>query len=287
MAMYYRADLFSKYNIPVPTTWAQYADAAQKLHQADPNAYITNFPPKEAGQFIGYIWQAGGRWFTINGQSWKVGINDAASKKVADFWQGLVDKKLVTTDPDFAQGWYNSLQTGRNATWISAVWGANTILSNAPQTAGKWKVAPMPQWSAGQNVAGNWGGSTTAVFKNTKHPQEAAEFAQWLNTDGQSVQNMVAGAQLYPALQSALSAPAVKSTTDFYGGQDINQIFKTASQNVDVNFQWGPTMNDVFTSLGDTFSNAIDGKSTLSAALDSVQTSTVQDMQKQGFSVSQ
>lgn len=286
MALFYRADIFEKYHLPVPKTWAQYADDAQKLHQADPNSYITDFPPKEAGQFIGYIWQGGGRWFNISGQNWKVGINDAASKQVANYWQNMLDKHLVTTDPDFAQGWYNNLQTGRNVTWISAVWGAGTILSNAPQTAGKWRVAPMPQWTEGQNVAGNWGGSTTVVFKNSKHPQEAAEFAKWLNSDPQSVQDMVVGAQLYPALQSALSAPTPDSTKTFYGGQDINQIFQAASANVDVHFQWGPTMNNVFTTIGDLFSNAAAGKTTLGAALDSLQTSTVQDMQKQGFNVS-
>jgi len=105
MAMFYRADLFAKYKLPVPTTWAEYASDAQKLHQADPKAYITDFPPKESGQFIGLVWQGGGRWFNINGQSWKVGINDANSKQVANFWQGLLDQHLVNTDPDFAQGW--------------------------------------------------------------------------------------------------------------------------------------------------------------------------------------
>lgn len=287
MAMFYRADLFAKYHLPVPTTWEQYAADAQQLHQADPNAYITNFPPKEAGQFISYIWQGGGQWFNISGQSWKIGINDAASEQVANLWQGLLDKHLVTTDPDFAQGWYDDLQNGRNATWISAVWGANTILSNAPKTAGDWKVAPMPQWSTGKNVAGNWGGSTTVVFKNSKYPQQAAEFAEWLNTNTQSVQNMVTGAQLYPALESALDTPASSATQSFYGGQDINQVFKTASENVDVHFQWGPTMNDVFTSMGDSFTDAVNGKTTLGAALTALQSSTVQDMKKQGFSVSQ
>jgi multiple sugar transport system substrate-binding protein len=285
--MFYRADLFKKYNIPVPETWDQYADAAQKLHQADSNAYITDFPPKETGQFAGLVWQAGSRWFRINGQSWQVGINDPAAKKVADYWQGLLSKNLVTTDPDFEQGWYNNLQTGRNATWISAVWGANTILTNAAKTSGEWKVAPMPQWSAGQKVAGNWGGSTTAVFKDSKHPKEAAQFAQWLNTDPTSVKNYIEGAQLYPALQSALNTPASDAAKKFYGGQDINELFRTASQQVDVNFQWGPTMNDVFTSMGDQFSTATSGKQTLSTALDNVQNSTVQNMKKQGFSVSQ
>ncbi|HET8852235.1 MAG TPA: extracellular solute-binding protein, partial [Ktedonobacteraceae bacterium] len=63
MAMFYRADLFKKYNLPVPTTWAQYADDAAKLHAANPNDYITDFPPKQPGQFAGLAWQAGAQWF--------------------------------------------------------------------------------------------------------------------------------------------------------------------------------------------------------------------------------
>jgi multiple sugar transport system substrate-binding protein len=287
MAMFYRADLFSKYHLPVPTTWAQYASDAQQLHAADPSAYITDFPPKESGQFIGLAWQAGAQWFGTSGQSWKVNINDAASEEVANYWQSLLNQHLVNTDPDFAQGWYNDLANGTDATWISAVWGANTIISNAPKTSGDWKVAPMPQWTAGQSAAGNWGGSTTVVFKDTKYPQQAAEFAEWLNTNQQSVQDMVDGAQLYPALQAALNTPASSSAMAFYGGQDINQVFRAASLNVNDKFQWGPTMNDVFTNLGDLFSNAVNGQTTLGAALNSVQTSTIQDMQKQGFSVSQ
>ncbi len=285
MAMFYRADLFKKYGIAVPKTWDDYAAAAAKLHAANSQYFITDFPPKEAGQYIGYSWQAGAKWFRINGQSWNVGINDATSKKVGDYWQNLISKKLVKTDPDFSQAWYNDLQTGGAATWVSAVWGANTILSNAPKTSGDWAVAPMPQWTAGQNVAGNWGGSTTVVFKNTKYPKEATEFAMWLNTNSQSVNSMIASAQLYPALSSALGTPASDTIKTFYSGQDIYSVFKDASNNVDVNFQWGPTMNQVFTNLGDNFSNATDGKTTLSASLDAVQSSTIAAMKKQGFSV--
>ena len=65
MAMFYRADIFQKYNIPVPTTWAQYADDAAKLHAADPKVYITDFAPKQPGQFVGFIWQNGGQLFNM------------------------------------------------------------------------------------------------------------------------------------------------------------------------------------------------------------------------------
>ncbi|MBE3560930.1 MAG: extracellular solute-binding protein, partial [Ktedonobacteraceae bacterium] len=287
MAMFYRADLFKKYGVSVPQTWQDFAAAAAKIHAADPKAYITDFPPKEAGWWIGLAWQAGGRWFQTSNNAWKVGINDEASKNAAAYWQVLLDKKLLKTDPDFTQAWYNDLQTGQVLTWISAVWGANTILSNAPQTSGKWAVAPMPQWSAGQQVAGNWGGSTTVVFKNSKHPKEAAQFAMWLNTNMDSVNAMIQGAQLYPALQAALNQPTPQSVQTFYSNQDINKVFKAASANVDVKFQWGPTMNQVFTDMSDGFSSAVDGKTTLPKALDALQNNTVKAMQTQGFTLSQ
>ena len=287
MAMYYRQDIFQKYHLPVPTTWAQYADDAAKLHAADANEYITDFPPKEPGWFAGLMWQAGAHMFGINGQSWKVSINSSNGQQVANYWQGLLDKKLVKTDPDFANGWYRELQTGTVATWISAVWGASTISTNAPQASGKWRVAPMPQWQSGQNVAGNWGGSTTVTFKSSKHPKEATEFATWLNTNEQSIDEMIKGAAIYPAHQASLDSPLLNSPQSYYGNQNIGQIFKDSSSHVDVNFQWGPTINQVYTDMGNNFANVVNGQGTLSDALNTTQQSTTSFMQKQGFSISQ
>lgn len=286
MAMFYREDIFKKYNLPVPTTWAQYADDAAKLHAADPKEYITDFPPKESGWFTGLLWQGGARPFSVNGQSWNVNINSPESQKVASYWQAMLSKKLVKTDPDFANGWYNELQTGTVATWISAVWGANTIASNAPQASGKWKVAPTPQWSAGQTINGNWGGSTTVMFKSTQHPKEAAQFAIWLNTNQQSLDEMIKGAAIYPAYQASLDSPLLNGPQPYYGNQVIGQVFKQGSTQVDVNFQWGPTINQVYTDMGNNFANAVNGQGTLTDSLATVQQSTITFMKKQGFNVS-
>jgi multiple sugar transport system substrate-binding protein len=286
MAMFYRDDIFKKYNIQVPTTWAQYADAAAKLHAADPNEYITDFPPKSPGQFTGLVWQSGGQLFGINGQSWKVSINNPQAQQVASYWQELINKKLVKTEPDFTNAWYHDLATGAIATWVSAVWGVGTLTGNAPQSSGKWRVAPIPQWQAGQTADGNWGGSTTAVFKSTKHPKEATQFAVWLNTNQQSLDAMIKGNNIYPAYQPALSSPLVSGPQAFFGNQDIGQIFKEGSTRVNVNFQWGPTINQVYTDIGDNFANAINGRGTLTDALNAVQQSTITFMKKQGFNVS-
>ena len=285
MALFYRQDIFKKYNLPVPTTWAQYADDAAKLHAANPNEYITDFPPKEPGWFTGLVWQAGGSMFSINGQSWKVSVNNSAAQQVASYWQDLLNKKLVKTEPDFANGWYHDLSTGTVATWVSAVWGASTISTNAPQSSGDWRVAPIPQWSAGQTADGNWGGSTTVVFKDTKHPQEATQFAEWLNTNQQSIDDMITGASIFPANQAADSSSLLSGPVAFYGNQTIFQLFKSASPEVNVSFQWGPTVNQVYTDMGDDFANVVNGQGTLSTALNTVQQQTITFMKSQGFSV--
>ncbi|HEV2654060.1 MAG TPA: extracellular solute-binding protein, partial [Ktedonobacteraceae bacterium] len=286
MALFYRQDIFQKYHLPVPTTWAQYADDAAKLHTANPNAYITNFSPKDPGWFAGQVWQAGGQLFSINGQSWKVSITTPQAQQVASYWQDLISRKLIKTEPGFANAWYHDLQTGTLATWVSAVWGAGTISSNAPQTSGKWRVAPIPQWTAGQTADGNWGGSTTAVFKSSKHPKEAAEFAIWLNSNQQSLDSMITGNNIYPAYQPALNSPLVSGPLPFFGNQAIGSVFKDASAHVNVNFPWGPTMSQVFTDMGDNFANAVNGNGTLSDALNAAQQSTITFMKKQGFTVS-
>ena len=284
MELYYREDLFQKYHLPVPTTWAQYADDAAKLHAADPKVYITDFNPRQPGQFVGYMWQNGANLFSISGQSWKVNINSPQALQVAAYWQDLIDKKLVKTEPDFTTAWYNDLQTGALATWVSAAWGNGILKQNAPQTTGKWRVAPLPQWQAGQNISSNWGGSTTVVFKTTKHPQEASTFAQWISANQQSaLMEFTTGA--YPALLSALSSTTLNSPQPFFGNQVINQVFSSSANQVNVNFQWGPSMQQVYNDMGDQFANAVIGHGTLSDGLNAVQQSTITYMQKQGFSV--
>ncbi len=286
MIMSYRADLFKKYNIPVPTTWAQYADDAAKLHAADPQAYMTDFPPRQPGQFIGYAWQAGAHLFGINGQSWQVSINSPQAQQVASYWQDLISKKLIKTEPDFDNAWYKDLQTGGIASWFSGPWGLAVLEQNAPKSSGDWRVAPVPQWQAGQSVDGVWGGGGNVVFKSSKHPKEAAEFVEWVATNQQSLENVITGSTLYPADQAGLNNPFWSAPQPFFGNQVVGQVLKQESAEVNVNFQWGPTTSQVYNDIGDNFANAINGSGTLSDGLNAVQQSTVTYMKKQGFNVS-
>jgi multiple sugar transport system substrate-binding protein len=286
MGLFYRADLLKKYGLTVPTTWAEYLSDAKKVHAAHPNVYITAFPSNDPQWFSGLAWQAGASWFSTSGDTWVTGIDDPASQQVASFWQQLINDHLVKIDVDFTAAWYKDLSDGTLLTWPTAVWGENTLVTNAASTKGDWRVAPMPNWGSTPSN-GNWGGSTTVVFKDSKHPAQAAEFAEWLNTNQQSITGLITGGGLYPADLAGEQLPAANSPVAFYGGQNIWQVFEAGGKLVNTSFRWGPIMSTTFTQMQDGFGSATSGSSTLTQVLASTQSQTINAMKQQGFSVKQ
>lgn len=287
IGLYYRADLFKKYGAPAPTTWSQFAKDAAILHKADPNLYIANFSAVagDAAWFVGLVWQAGGKMFHKDGDTWKVTINNAAAKQVANYWGDLIKKGLVkVNEPYFSNDWNADLDKSHLATWIAPVWGANTIMSNATHTTG-WRMAPMPQWKSGGYVAGDWGGSTTVVTTQSAHPKEAAAFAIWLNTNQAALSGLIKAAQIWPASAQGQKLPALSQPLKFYGGQSLVTVFKKANSVVDQNFEWSPVNDFFFAKMGDDIGLAVRGQTSWSGALDQLQQQVVGFMQAQGFKV--
>jgi multiple sugar transport system substrate-binding protein len=273
MAMYYRADLFEAAGIPVPTTWDEYAAAAAKIREQ--GGYITNFPQNDVNWFAGLVWQKDGSWFSNEDDAWDVTLTSPESEEVADYWQNLIAGDLVSKVPAWTDEWNNAYNTGSDWTWISAVWGANSISSGAPDTAGKWAVAPMPQWTAGDEKAGNWGGSSTAVLTGSDHPYEAAQFALWLNTDPEALTALNKEANLYPATKDGLSLPVLGEGVEFYADQKIYDVFADAANQTNADFTWGPTMTQTYADVADGFGEVLGGKGTLGDALKTGQTKTI------------
>lgn len=286
MGLLYRKDILDKYGIAVPKTWAQFAQAATKLHRADPKAYLANFAANDGGWLTGLLWQAGSRPFNVNGTTVRIKIDDAGALKVANFWQKLVRSGAVSPAPDFTNAWYTGLNNGTYAGWVTAAWGPVFLQGLAAKTSGKWRAAPMPQWTAGANVSANWGGSTDAVTVQSSHPKEAAEFAIWLNHDAKSAHMLATKQFLFPTLKSELQSASFKNARlKFYGGQKVNQIFTASSGRVDVHFKWSPFQDYVYSQIQEQLGIATQGKQTFAAALHKAQARVVSYAKQQGFTV--
>ncbi|MDN3024172.1 extracellular solute-binding protein [Streptomyces sp. S.PB5] len=287
MMFYYREDLFKKYGLTVPTTWDEFAETARALKKKSPGTDLTTFSANDSGLFAGLAQQAGAKWWTTEGDKWKVGIDDAATKKVADFWGGLVKEGAVDNQPMYTPAWNKALNTGKQIAWVSAVWAPGTLTTAAPDTKGKWAMAPLPQWTAGENRTGSWGGSSTAVTTDSEHQEAAAKFAAWLNTDDAALTALAKESGIYPAATNAQTSGAFAQSPEYFSNQadfytKAAEIAKTTAPSA-----WGPNVNVAYTSFKDAFGAAAKSKSDFGAALDKMQDDTVADLKKQGFGVSE
>jgi len=287
MGMLYREDIFASHGISVPATWDEFAAAARKLHTADPGVYLTNLAADQMAAWHGLMWQAGSHPYTVNGTSVGLAVNDAASKKVAQYWSGLISEGVVSTDPDFTSGWYQALNTGKYATWLTGAWGPVFLSGSAKATAGKWRAAPLPQWTAGQQAAGNWGGSTTAVIKGTQYPIAAAKFAEFLNTNPQTTAMFNTVQSFFPSTKALLSSASFSSQKSaFFGGQQANQTFAQISGTVGASWQWPPFLDQSVTDWTATVGKALANKGDAAAATDQWESQVVAYAKNQGFNVS-
>ena len=284
LVFYYRKDLFDKNKIPVPATWADFAAAAVKIKGL--GGVITNLSPSNGDLFAGLSWQNGATWFTQSSGSWKVDLTGAKTATVADFWQKLIDQKLVTTNPGLGDVEWSALAKGTEWGTLAGPWGAQLVQTGVPSQSGNFAVATLPQWTAGANAGAYWGGSSTVVFKGSKHPYEAAEFAAWAFSDPAALALNSANGGVYPAATAGQSTlPALTQPSKFFGGQVIGKIFHQAGLNVDPAWQFGPTMSQTYGDLDNGLGAAANGSGTIAAALKTAQDKTITAMKSQSIDV--
>jgi multiple sugar transport system substrate-binding protein len=286
LVFFYREDIFKKYDIAVPTTWDEYAAAARKLHKANSSAYLGTFSAADAGWFTGLTQQAGANWWSASGNTWSVSINDAATKKVADFWQGLISEGVIKGDPFWSPQWNKEMDNGTYAGWISGAWAPAQLPGIAPNTAGKWKMTTLPAWTAGDQTTGIWGGSAYIVTTDSKYPEQAAKFVNWLNTSDEALTMQINTINVFPSALSGQKLPALSTPPAFMSNQsDYYAKVAEISQHTRSFDIWGPNATVTFAAYQDGFAKAITNKTSFDAALDAMQSASLADMEKKGFSV--
>ncbi len=285
MAMVYRSDRFEELGVEVPTTWEEFREAAAAVRAADPNTYIASLPPGELGFFAGVAAQAGSEWWAIEDGTWSVGIDDDESLEVADFFQSLADDDLISTEPLLTPEYNKKLNEGTILSWPSALWAPGVIESVAPETAGGWSMAPLPQWNEGDPAVAYQGGSAVIVTKASEHPEEAAEFAKWLNASDEGSELVLTKQNAYPAAIAGQELAAesdpptlMPQQTDFYEiAADI------ASQTKPV--IWGPNVNVAKSTFEDQLNKAVESGTPWRDAFTATADAVRDDMRETGYEV--
>jgi len=284
MALFYNKTVFDKYGLTVPTTWAQYVADAKKLHAANPKEYITN-DTGDPGFTTSMIWAAGGHPYVTSGtKNVTINLSDAGTEKFVNMWSPLVSGGLVAPITSWSSQWYTGLSNGTIASLVTGGWMGVDLETGVSGGSGQWRVAPIPQWTAGGSADSENGGSSDAVLSASKNQAAAAAFLQWVST-GQGAQ-ISASTGDFPAETSILnSASFVDQKPAYFGGQAINQVLSQASSDVLPGWSYLPFQVYANSIFANTVGQAYTGKSSLSAGLQAWQQQSASYGTQEGFSV--
>ncbi|BCJ48873.1 sugar ABC transporter substrate-binding protein [Actinoplanes sp. NBRC 14428] len=283
MALFYNKQVFDKHGLKVPTTWAEYLDAARRLHKADPKAYIAN-DTGDAGFVTSLIWQAGGKPYQVDGTTVTITFADSGTQQFAAVWQQLISEKLLAPIVSWSDQWYQGLGNGTIATLATGAWMPANFTSGVPAASGRWRVAPLPQWQAGAKASAENGGSSLAIMEKSGNKALAYAFLRYA-TDGDGVQTRVDNGA-FPATTAQLTSPAfLDSKFAYFGGQQANRIFAESARNVAGGWSYLPFQVYANSIFKDTVGQAYVSATPLADGLKAWQDRSAKYGKEQGFTV--
>ena len=274
-------------------TWDDYYEAAKKIRAI--GSYITNNSGSsmEYQPFTAQAWQAGAQPWKVDGESITIDMTkDAGMKRYIEFQQKLIDEDLIDTNiANWSDDWNRSLNDGTLASLTIGAWMPVNLMNGAPDQAGNWRVAQLPQWEEGQEISAEDGGSALAIVKQSKQQAAAYKFIDYL-THGAGAETM-AETGTFPSLKKILesssftdpTSEANKKVNDFFGGQNVNEVLSEAAQRKVTDFQYLPYNPYAQTTFGDQISKAYTKEITLSEAFANYSKALAEHGQQQGYSV--
>lgn len=290
MGMLYRQDIFDEAGIAVPTTWDEFAVAAQQLRDSGSSAMLTDFPTNGRAYIQALFDQAGSTPYVFDGDNpteVSIELNDDGTKEVLAYWFDLIDKGLVGTDDAFTTDYNTKLVDGSYAVYLAAAWGPGYLsgLAGADETA-VWRAAPLPQWDANNPVQVNWGGSAFGVTSQAKNPESAALVAKEIFGTEEAWKIGIEQGALFPLWLPILESDYFRDLEyPFFDGQKINQdVFMEASAGYE-GFTFSPFQNFAYDKVTEQLFSAVQGEKTPEQAADDLQQQVVDYATSQGFTV--
>jgi multiple sugar transport system substrate-binding protein len=231
----YRKDIFDQYNIKVPTTIEEMAEAARQVKQkAGIPGIVARGTPTAATIATGFISgiksYSDGQWSELDDKL-KANFHDPRSVKFTETWVNMVRE---SGPPNWANmQWYDAMEafTAGQAGMIADAdfFAASYEDPKKSKVAGKVGYALIPVGPGGKPHSGLWTWAL-GINKATKNKDAAWLFVEWA-TSQRTLLNATVGYRNYnPSRTSIMSDPRVQETMGAWGG---GSYMKTVSKNLE------------------------------------------------------
>jgi len=294
---YYRKDLFEKAGLTMPErpTWTQIAEFAGKLTDKSKEQYGICLRGKAGwGENMALITTVansfGARWFD---EQWKPQFDQPEWKNALNFY---VNTMKQSGPPGASSNGFNEnlalFNSGKCAIWVDASVAGSFVTdktqSKVADTVG-FTYAPHEVTDKGSSWIYSWSLAIPASAKNAK---DAAEFTQWatskeyaaLVAEKDGVSNVPPGtrASTYSD-EYKKAAPFANITLESLKAVTPKTPTLKPVPYVGIQLVTIPEFQAIGTSVGQQFSAALIGQTSVDAALKNAQTSTERDMKRAGY----
>ncbi|MFF1828318.1 ABC transporter substrate-binding protein [Paenarthrobacter sp. NPDC058040] len=285
-AMFYNQAVLEQAGVTKPpATWDEYYDAAKKVRALGGDHYITN-DSADIFMLMSLMWEGGGRPFKVDGTSVTIDFKDAGSSRAVAYWQKLIDEDLVNTKvTGWSDDWNRGLNEGTLATQLIGGWFTSTLPERAPDAAGNFRIAQLPQWNAGETSGAENGGSAMAIPAAAQNKEAAYAFLEYF-THGDGLQSRIDAGAFVPNLSNLNNDAFLNTTNKFFGDQKYNQVLAEASKNVGTGWQYPPFFGWARSNYEDVAAPLYDSRTgTLADVLETWKQRSIAYGNEQGFTV--
>ncbi|WP_141504623.1 ABC transporter substrate-binding protein [Paenibacillus luteus] len=240
VVMYYRKDIFESAGLPSDPeavadrikTFEDYKEVGNIIKKKTGNFMFQDSKTRSNNRFFEtMMWQRGLWYFDKEGN---VSLDDPKVIETAEFYASMVKDGIVNDAEGFSESWLNAFADGKVATIVGAAW-YDGLLENMidPDSAGKWGVVQMPKWSVDdQYASANDGGSNLTINANSKHPEQAWKFIEFMLGKEESQLTMLKDAGSLPSLMTTYEDAVFSEPVEYFGGQPVRKIYTQALEQI-------------------------------------------------------
>ncbi|CAM3630406.1 extracellular solute-binding protein [Marinicrinis lubricantis] len=234
---YYRADLMEQAGLPTEpeafseaiNTWDKFAEVGKQFTEKTgvPFTDLTDLLYNAVRD------QSDGEIYFSKEDGSFIGEDNPQVKKAFDYTVQAIQEGWISNYVLWSPEWYEATNQGGFGVMLAPSWMIGTIKGNAPDAAGKWRIAQLPEGS------GNWGGSFLTIPKEGDHPEEAYEFITWLAGKENQLKSFQA-AGLMSSIPELYEDPEFSGYQDeYFGNQTIAEQFAEAASRINPMYYGG------------------------------------------------
>ncbi len=282
--------VYDEYGIEVPTTWDELIAAGEELRPH--GIYIMNLAGEDPSNLVNLVQQAGGSWYEIEGDAWRVDFLSEESRQAADIVQQLIDKDLVAHQTYMDRpALIEYFDSGRMVSLPTQTWQLGNYEIDFEQSTGNWQPIDLPQFSDVEEFVTPAHGGAELVPEGCEHVEEAVEVAVWKATNEEAINATLdpeTGAYAWPGAVPDPSPWVDSAVPEQLFGEHRDEARDVIMKSVEAGRDpWvvGPNYTGVFAELQDQWARAVNGEITMVELLERMQDFTVEDLRSKNINV--